>query len=483
MTERVHIYKVDESFMRLECSQSIAREVSERFTFEVPGAKFMPSYRSKVWDGKVRLFNSRNYSMYAGLAHNLRSFLENEGYDVTVDDDLISEDGVSLLEIQDFIKDLKLPVEPRDYQIRALALAIRMKRAVLISPTASGKSMVAYLISQWFGGKTLIVVPTVSLVIQMVKDFQDYGYIGPIHGIRGGQEKVASDGVTVSTWQSVYEMGEEFFSQFDTVIGDEAHLFKAKSLIGIMTKMPTTKYRFGMTGTLDGAEVNELVLEGLFGKVERLVKTKDLMDAGHVADLAIKVLVLKHEQALSREASYQDEIDRIVSSDARNRFIRNLALSLKGNTLILYSLVEKHGEVLYDMINAKANGKNISFVHGGTEAEDRDNIRTLAETGDDNIIVASYGTFSTGINIRNLHNVIFASPTKSRVRTLQSIGRGLRKGDTKDSCTLFDIADDMSTKTSRNYTLNHLIERIKMYNQEGFKYEMHTINLKESTIK
>jgi superfamily II DNA or RNA helicase len=483
MMEKVHIYKVDESFMRLECSQSIAREVSERFTFEVPGAKFMPSYRSKVWDGKVRLFNSRNYSMYAGLAHNLRSFLENEGYDVTVDDDLISEDGVSLLEIQDFIKDLKLPVEPRDYQIRALALAIRMKRAVLISPTASGKSMVAYLISQWFGGKTLIVVPTVSLVIQMVKDFQDYGYIGSIHGIRGGQEKVASDGVTVSTWQSVYEMGEEFFSQFDTVIGDEAHLFKAKSLIGIMTKMPTTKYRFGMTGTLDGAEVNELVLEGLFGKVERLVKTKDLMDAGHVADLAIKVLVLKHEQALSREASYQDEIDRIVSSDARNRFIRNLALSLKGNTLILYSLVEKHGEVLYDMINAKANGKNISFVHGGTEAEDRDNIRTLAETGDDNIIVASYGTFSTGINIRNLHNVIFASPTKSRVRTLQSIGRGLRKGDTKDSCTLFDIADDMSTKTSRNYTLNHLIERIKMYNQEGFKYEMHTINLKESTIK
>jgi superfamily II DNA or RNA helicase len=483
MTERVHIYKVDESFMRLECSQSIAREVSERFTFEVPGAKFMPSYRSKVWDGKVRLFNSRNYSMYAGLTHNLRSFLENEGYEVTVDDDLISEDGVSLLEIQDFIKDLKLPVEPRDYQIRALALAIRMKRAVLISPTASGKSMVAYLISQWFGGKTLIVVPTVSLVIQMVKDFQDYGYIGPIHGIRGGQEKVASDGVTVSTWQSVYEMGEEFFSQFDTVIGDEAHLFKAKSLIGIMTKMPTTKYRFGMTGTLDGAEVNELVLEGLFGKVERLVKTKDLMDAGHVADLSIKVLVLKHEQALSREATYQDEIDRIVSSDARNRFIRNLALSLKGNTLILYSLVEKHGEILYDMINAKANGKNISFVHGGTEAEDRDNIRTLAETGDDNIIVASYGTFSTGINIRNLHNVIFASPTKSRVRTLQSIGRGLRKGDTKDSCTLFDIADDMSTKTSRNYTLNHLIERIKMYNQEGFKYEMHTINLKESTTK
>ncbi len=479
LTEPVHLHKVDESIMRLKCSASIAREVSERFTFEVPGAKFMPAFRSRVWDGKVRLFNARNYTMYAGLAHNVRDFLEGGGYHVTADDDLVAEDEISLIEIKEFIDDLKLPVEPRDYQVRALALAIRMKRAMLISPTASGKSMVAYLISQWFGGKTLIVVPTISLVMQMVKDFQDYGYLGPIHGIRGGQEKVASDGVTVSTWQSVYDMGESFFSQFDTVIGDEAHLFKAKSLVSIMTKMPTTKYRFGMTGTLDGAEVNELVLEGLFGRVERLVKTKELMDAGHVADLSIKVLVLKHDQSMPRDASYQDEIERIVSSNARNRFIRNLALSLKGNTLVLYALVEKHGQVLHDMIKAKGEGRSVYFVAGDTEAEDREAIRAMAESTSDNIIVASYGTFSTGINIKNLHNIIFASPTKSRIRTLQSIGRGLRKGDDKESCTLFDVADDMSSKTSRNYTLNHLIERIKMYNQEGFKYEMHTIRLKE----
>lgn len=464
--------------MRLECSASVAREISERFTFEVPGAKFMPSFRSKVWDGKVRLFNARNYTIYAGLAHNVRDFLQDADYSVTFDDDLISEDSVSLIEIQDFIKNLKLPIEPRDYQIRALALAIRMRRAVLISPTASGKSMVAYLISQWFGGRTLVVVPTISLVMQMTKDFQDYGYIGPIHGIRGGQEKVASDGVTVSTWQSVYEMNENFFSQFDIIIGDEAHLFKAKSLIGIMSKMSTTKYRFGMTGTLDGAEVNELVLEGLFGRIERLVKTKDLMDAGHVADLSIKVLVLKHDIPMPRESSYQDEIERIVSSEARNRFIRNLVLSLKGNTLVLYALVEKHGQVLYDMIKAKGEGKSVCFVAGDTEAEDRETIRAMAESTSDNIIVASYGTFSTGINIRNLHNIIFASPTKSRIRTLQSIGRGLRKGDDKDSCVVFDIADDMSSKTLKNFTLNHLIERVKMYNQEGFKYEMHTIRLK-----
>ena len=326
------------------------------------------------------------------------------------------------------------------------------------------------------------MVPTVSLVIQMVKDFQDYGYIGQIHGIRGGQEKKAVDGVTVSTWQSVYEMGEEFFSQFDTIIGDEAHLFKAKSLITLMTKMPSTKYRFGMTGTLDGSEVNELVLEGLFGKIERLVKTKDLMDAGHVADLAIKVLVLKHPEPLSKDASYQDEIDRIVSSDARNKFIRNLALSLNGNTLVLYALVEKHGEILNQMISAKADerGKIVSFVHGGTEAEDRDGIRTLAESGDNNIIIASYGTFSTGINIRNIHNVVFASPSKSVVRVLQSIGRGLRKSETKTAVNVYDIGDDLRHKKYRNHSLNHMDERIRIYTKEKFKYKLVSLQLKEN---
>ena len=294
-------------------------------------------------------------------------------------------------------------------------------------------------------------------------------------------DKYDKSDVVISTWQSVYDMEPEFFDNFDVVIGDEAHLFKAKSLTTIMTNMRNTKYRFGMTGTLDGATVHELVLEGLFGPIERIARTEDLIEAKHLSELDIKILVLKHPPGKKPE-TYQEEIDYLVSNESRNRFIRNLALSLKGNTLVLYAYVEKHGMVLDKMMREKDPNRPIHFVSGGTHADDREDVRTYAETGDDNIIVASYGTFSTGINIRNLHNIIFASPSKSKIRVLQSIGRGLRKAERKTTCKLFDIADDMSTKNgNRNFTLNHLAERVKIYNEENFPYDVHVIKLKEPT--
>jgi superfamily II DNA or RNA helicase len=157
-------------------------------------------------------------------------------------------------------------------------------------------------------------------------------------------------------------------------------------------------------------------------------------------------------------------------------------LSLTGNTLVLYAYVEKHGMILHKMMTDKAPERIIHFVSGGTNASDREDVRIDTEDGVDNIIVASYGTFSTGINIKNLHNIIFASPSKSKIRVLQSIGRGLRKTDTKTSCKLFDIADDICSKNgrNRNFTLNHLADRVKMYNEESFAYDMHVVKLKES---
>jgi type I site-specific restriction endonuclease len=164
---------------------------------------------------------------------------------------------------------------------------------------------------------------------------------------------------------------------------------------------------------------------------------------------------------------------------SRNKFITNLTLSLKGNTLLLYTFVEKHGKILYDMIKEKTKNDNVHFVSGDVDGDIRENIRSFVEKTNDSIIVASFGTFAQGINIRNLHNIIFASPTKSRIRTLQSIGRGLRVSDTKFSCKLFDIADDISVKNKKNFTLNHLIERVRMYNEESFPYQLYTVKLKD----
>ena len=474
------VHKVDEAHIRVECDDSITRELSELFTFEVPGAKFMPAFRRKVWDGKLRLFNTKNRHIYTGLVSKIRYFAQRSDYTIAIDKELEETDELSLTEASEFIASLNLPHEPRDYQIRGLALAVRNNRCVLISPTASGKSLIAYMITKWFDRRTLILVPTVSLVVQMIKDFGEYGYKGEIYGVMAGKNKYDKSAIIVSTWQSVYDQPPEFFDNFDVVIGDEAHLFKAKSLATIMSNMRNTKYRFGMTGTLDGAEVHELVLEGLFGPIERVAKTEELIEKGNLASLDIKISVLRHPQGTPKPETYPEELEYLVGCESRNRFIRNLTLSLTGNTLVLYAYVEKHGMILHKMMTDKAPERIIHFVSGGTNASDREDVRIDTEDGIDNIIVASYGTFSTGINIKNLHNIIFASPSKSKIRVLQSIGRGLRKTDTKTSCKLFDVADDICSKNGRNcnFTLNHLADRVKMYNEEMFPYEMHVVRLK-----
>ena len=329
--------------------------------------------------------------------------------------------------------------------------------------------------------KLLILVPTTSLVEQMYSDFIDYGWQEEyMQKIYSGYDKNVTKRVVISTWQSIYKFPTKYFEQFGCVIGDEAHLFKAKSLTTILTKLHLCPYRFGLTGTLDGMQTHRLVLEGLFGSLNKVTTTKELIDEKTLASFKIKALVLtypEHECKLVKDMNYQDEIDFIVTHPKRNEFIKDLTLALKGNTLVLFQFVEKHGSVLYDIIKSNTDRK-VFYVYGGTDTQTREDIRAITENEKDAIIVASYGTFSTGINIRNLHNIVFSSPSKSRVRTLQSIGRGLRRSETKDTATLFDIADDITYKSKRNFTINHFLERINIYNEEQFDYEIKRIKMK-----
>ena len=372
---------------------------------------------------------------------------------------------------------------PRKYQVEGVYDALRHNRKLLISPTASGKSLMIYSLVRYYvdkGQKILLVVPTTSLVEQMYKDFEDYGWDADsyCHRIYAGKDKTNEHPVTITTWQSVYKLERSFFEDYNVVIGDEAHLFKSKSLVSIMTKLHHAKYRFGFTGTLDGTQTHKWVLEGLFGPSYKVTKTDELMKQGHLSKLDIQCLVLKHSP--QKFEVYNDEIEYLISHEQRNKFITNLTLDLKGNTLVLYSRVEAHGAVLYEKINnIKRIDRKVFFVHGGVNAEERELIREITERENNAIIVASYGTFSTGINIKNLHNVIFASPSKSRIRNLQSIGRVLRKGNNKVKATLYDISDDCTHNSRKNYTLNHFIERIKIYNEENFNYEIITVQLKK----
>lgn len=479
----LRIINKDEVYVKIDCEEGISYELREHFTFHVPGYQFTPQYKARLWDGKIRLWDTRTKQIYRGLVPEVVKFCEERNYEWEYDNEIYDEE-FSVAEAKEFIKTLNLPVEPRDYQIEAFVHAVRSRRALLLSPTASGKSLIIYLIVRYLNAKrTLIIVPTISLVTQLANDFRDYGFDSDsnVHRIFGGQDKQSDKPITISTWQSIYSLPKSYFSEYEVVIGDEAHLFKAKSLAEIMTGLVNAKYRIGTTGTLDGTKTHKLVLEGLFGPVRKVTTTKELMDKKVVADFLVKCLLLKHPDSVcqaSKNFTYQQEIEYLVLNESRNKFISNLALSLNGNTLVLYQYVDKHGRILHDMINSKIDNRKCFFVSGNTDADIREEIRKIVETEKDAIIVASYGTFSTGINIRNLHNIIFASPSKSRIRNLQSIGRGLRISDTKDSAVLFDIADDMRYKSRENYTLKHFAERVKMYGEEDFKMKMYKIELK-----
>ena len=482
------ITKKNEVFLKVEAEPHLHKELSEHFQFEVPGAKFMPAVKRRYWDGKIRLYSPGTGEIYVGLYDYLTDYLEQKGYDYEVLEDKYfgrptdTEEYVTPEGTAAFIRSLRIPFKIRDYQLKGIFSAIKFRRKLLLSPTGSGKSLIIYALVRWHLLKKreiLIIVPTVSLVEQLYKDFQDYGWhTNDVHKIMGGVEKYTDQPVVISTWQSIYKEPKNFFERFDVIIGDEAHQYKAKSLTGILTKCYDAKYRVGLTGTLDGMEAHQLVLEGLFGRVDRVTKTADLMKKGHLTPLKVRVVLLRHGWVPFD--SYQQEMDYLCMHTRRSNFICNLAQDLKGNTLVLFNYIEKHGEPLWEMLNNKVGeDRKIFFIHGGVDAYEREEARSICEREKDAIILASYGTFSTGINIKNLHNVIFASPSKSRVRNLQSIGRVLRKGDNKAQATLYDIADDCSKDHQYNYTLRHLGERLKIYDEEKFDYEITKVNLKK----
>ena len=482
------ISKSNEVFLKITTDPHIEYELRDHFTFEVPNAKFMPQYRGRNWNGEIHLFDMRSKKIYVGLLDKIISFCKSYNYSYSFEENKfyglpfeINEE-ISYEGVKGYMGAI-CSFSPRKYQVEGVYDALRHNRKLLISPTASGKSLMIYALVRYYTDrqkKILVVVPTTSLVEQIVGDFQDYGWDADsyCHKIYSGKEKYSDLPVTVTTWQSIYKLDRKFFEDYEVVIGDEAHQFKSKSLINIMTKLADAKYRFGFTGTLDGTQTHKWVLEGVFGPSYKVTQTAELMSQGHLATLDINCLVLKHKP--QKFEAFEDEIQYIINHDKRNNFIKNLTLDLKGNTLVLFQRVESHGAVLHDLINSSTKDtRKVFFIHGGVDTSERELVREITEKEDNAIIVASYGTFSTGINIKNLHNVIFASPSKSRIRNLQSIGRVLRKGKNKTKAVLYDISDDCTYGSRKNYTLNHLIERIKIYNEEDFNYEITTINLKE----
>ena len=483
----IKIKNIDSVHIEIDCDQSISKELSMFFTFKVPNSEYNPAFRKKKWDGKIRLYNLLTQRIYKGLLPYVLRFAKDRGYKVEYESSLLED--TSKITFPKVFSGGK-QIEPHDYQKESVHHALSNKRCMLISPTGSGKSLIIYFIILELLKRTkkkiLIVVPTTGLVTQLKSDFEDYANTSEIskgiHLIYGGKEKQTTARVVISTWQSLHDQPEEFFSEYDAIIGDESHLFKAKSLTKIMHKLKTCEYKIGTTGTLDGTQVHKLVLEGLFGAVHQVTSTKELIDKEVLAQLNIECLILRYSNTDVQEikrAKYIDEIEWLVLNDKRNKFITDLATSIPGNVLVLFNFVEKHGIPLYQKIS-KTNKKQSYLICGKTEIEEREQIRKIIDKSNNSVLVASFGTCSTGINIKNINAIIFASPSKSVIRVLQSIGRGLRKSDTKSKVTIYDIGDDMSWKSYRNHALRHLDERTTIYTNESFQFDKIRINLGET---
>ena len=492
----IDVTQKDSVYLRIDCEAGIARELASYFSFKVPGHQFMPAYRSRMWDGTINLFDTRTHELYAGLVDYIELFANERKYtlampsrtEMDIDTTKVRSFAEEFLNVHGGGKKITL----HDHQVEAICHAIKNDRCLLLSPTASGKSLIIYTLIRYYldkipkNKKILVIVPTVSLVEQMVSDFDDYSSENgwdarnKCHKILAGADKNTNKRVVVSTWQSLFKQPEKYFEQFGAVIGDECHLYKSKSLTSIMTKLKDCPYRIGTTGTLDGTTIHKLVIEGLFGRVFEVTKTKKLMEKKILSTLKIDCIVMDYPKVLResvKKAKYQDELKYIVSSQERNEFIVNLCKNIKGNTLVLFQFVEGHGKILNTLMQSSVpSNRKVFFVYGGTEAKEREDIRKIVETETDAIIIASVGVFSTGVSIKRLHNIIFASPSKSRIRVLQSIGRQLRVAENKIVARLYDIGDDLSWKSWVNHTYRHLKERIKIYESEGFEHRI--VNIK-----
>lgn len=494
----IEVEKYNEVYIRVYANEAISNELRDYFTFTVENYRFNPKYKAGRWDGKIRLYNINTNMLYAGLLGILQLFAEKHNYEIKYLNTINELNDYDIDTIKEFTTQLNLhskgnKLEIRDYQLTGLQYSINNNRGIIESPTGSGKSLYIYALIRWYienGIKCIIIVPNTQLVEQLYNDFRDYssnnGWIveDNVNRIYSGYEKTNDSNCVIITYQTGIKLPKIWYKSFGCVLVDECHGAESTSITKILNNIVNAPYRFGTTGTLKETKTHLLTLQGLFGSIYKVTTSRELMDTNTLSNVKIKAFLLQYPQEQAKEIkkfTYQQEIDWLISHHERNLFLTRLALYSKGTTLLLFQFVEKHGKILYDMIKSRCSDRLVYFIHGDIDVKVREQIIEGLKTNENVIIVASYQTLSTGINAPSIENIILASPTKSKIRLLQSIGRSLRLSKNKSFATVYDIGDSLKLgKTRINFSLHHFIERIKLYNAEEFEYKLISVPLYES---
>lgn len=470
----------NETYIRVTSERSIEYELRDYFSFKVESSEYMKRRNPKLkyWDSKIYLYNKMTKFIRKGLLIRVLEFAQNRGYDVFfTNKDHDTNDANETL-IRDFTQSTRIMVRNaqvslKDYQQDAVNFALMNDRALLLSPTSSGKSAIIYTMIKWHiqhDRKILLVVPSTLLVDQMYSDFNEYEpnfATTNCQKLYSGKTKVLENKVLITTWQSIFNQSKQYLEQFDVVIGDEAHGLTSKEVSKFLDNMTKTRYRIGTTGTTNGSKCHMMELEGIFGRLLKVITTKELMDSGAISNMTINMIMLDHDcdaHETYKKREYLDELKFLINIEKRNKFIVDLIKSKKtdGTTLVLFNLVE-HGKKLFSLLTNEL--PNVFFIDGSVNVDDREAIRTGVNDIKNSVIVASSGTMKQGVSITSIDTVIFVTPPKARITILQSIGRGLRKHDGKASCTVYDIFDNLP----KCFSKSHAKERAKLYKSEKFE--------------
>jgi superfamily II DNA or RNA helicase len=487
------IHQKSHSSVIIECNCIIAGELSQFFSAMAANYMFAPLFKAKIWDGRVRFFSLTNNELAIGLIEKLYQFAKLGNY--TIQCNFKRHNEISREEFQRFVDTLNIvdnegdPMEVRNYQFEAAYQCICKKNICVEAATSAGKSLIIYIIMRFMvyrKMKSIIICPGKGLVEQMYSDFKSYGWNAEkyCHRVYEGHKKYFDAPVTIACWQSMISTkvkNQNPYDGFDCLLVDEAHGAKSKSLTELAKVCINAEYRFGFSGTYpDPTTADWFSITGSLGPIQMFANYKFLQDNGYITPLKIYNIILKYKKEFKLQVynecgkDYSKQCDMIHNNPDRNKFIMRMVQNLNENVLVLFTKKTAHGHVLKELFERELKDKIVVYIDGDVPVEEREGIRSLMEDHDNVVLLGSYGCVSTGTNIKNLSSIIFASGYKSRIKTLQSIGRGLRLHKNKKYTKLFDFADDCCFQDRNNdikfinHSMNHYKERSVYYQEENW---------------
>jgi superfamily II DNA or RNA helicase len=488
MSDYVMIRILNEVHFRIQCEIDIAYSLQDHFSFYPENYQRMPDFIDGNWDGKIRLFNPMVPKLYRGLYPQFKKFCEDRNIKILVQagDNFVPEPLVTRDEIVELYKSFKLDFEPHDFQIDATVIALNDRRATMELPTSSGKSLLLYALIRYLKDeKIILTVHRINLVRQLYKEFGGYAKNDPSFNateqcqmITGGESKEITKRIVISTYQSIHELPKPWFTQFLVYLGDEAHRYKAKCLTKISDNLVNAKFRIGVSGSLKDTTANNLVLGGIFGPIQTIVSSQDLMQRQIISSVKINAIILKYGPIDRRHVpkQYRGQMEYITNLPKRNDLISEIACSKSMNSLVIFNEID-HGQELYRLIQIRAGeNRKVYYIDGSISMDRREEIKERLEIEKDSILIASYGVFTEGENIKNLYYLIMASPCKAEERVIQIIGRIMRKGSATSEVRVDDIVDDFGTKSKKNYMISQFQNRCAVYDKKGYPYKFHQMS-------